>query len=89
MEIHNHGKNLKVHFPVKPAAQNPDSAAGTSSGNDVDRANQTNPKRLLEQLKSGDAVRQQLLVEIQAKLHAGEYLTRVAAENAAAQILGY
>ena len=87
MEIHNHGKNLKVHFPVKPTAQNPDSVQGLNKENQVARTNETNPKRLLQQLKSGEAVRKQLLVEIQAKIQAGEYATRAAAEQAAADIL--
>ena len=46
-------------------------------------------KHLLEKLKSGEAIRQQLVVEIQAKVQAGEYLTSAAAYKAAEQIVGY
>ena len=87
MEIHKHGKNLKVHFPVKPAAQNSGSANGLNREDKVARTNETQPKRLLQQLQSGETVRKQLLVEIQAKIQAGEYATRVAAEQSAADIL--
>ncbi len=89
MEIHNHGKNLKIHFPVKSAAQDSSPAAELNGKSEIARTSPTTPQGLLDQLESGDAVRQQLLVEIQAKIHAGEYNTRVAAENAAAQIVGF
>ena len=89
MEIHNHGKNLKVHFPVKPTGQDSGPAVGVTGKNEVAQTSPTTPQGLLERLESGDAVRQQLLVEIQAKIHAGEYQTRAAVENAATQIVGY
>ena len=89
MEIHNHGKNLKIHFPVQQAAQDSGRAGELKGKNEVARTSPTTPQGLLDQLESGDAVRQQLLVEIQAKIHAGEYNTRVAAEQAAAQIVGF
>lgn len=89
MEIHNHGKNLKAHFPPKQAAPQPRSAPELAAGSDVAEANRSNPQRLLEQLESGEAVRKQLLVEIQAKIQAGEYQTRAAAVKAAEQIVGY
>ena len=85
MEIHSHGKNLKVHFPVQSNAQ---SAADTNRGNGVDRTEQVKPQRLIERLQGDNQVRERLLVEIQAKIHAGEYSTRVAAEKAAQQIVG-
>ena len=87
MEIHNHGKNLKVHFPVKPTAEN--SAGAVSSESDVAKSSEGKSRTLIEQLESGSAVRQRLLVEIQAKVHAGEYQTRIAAEKAAENIVGY
>ena len=86
MEIHNHGNNLKPHVP---AAQN--GQAKTPAGAPGQNAQQTdapNEQHLLEKLRSGDALRQQLLVEIQAKIQAGEYQTRAAALKAAEQIVG-
>jgi hypothetical protein len=85
MEIHSHGKNLKVHFPVQSNAK---SADGPGRGNGVDQTEQAKPQRLIERLQGDTEVRERLLVEIQAKIHAGEYATRVAAEKAAQQIVG-
>ena len=88
MEIHSHGKNLKVHYPVKPGANESNVAPELKSGNGVDQTEQVKPQRLLERLQGDTEVRDRLLVEIQAKIHAGEYSTRVAAEKAAQQIVG-
>ena len=88
MEIHNHGNNLKVHFPVNSGADNVDSAQTSNEKSGVAKPTATNTSQLTEQIKSGEALRKQLLVEIQAKVHAGEYQTRAAAEEAAARIVG-
>ena len=89
MEIHNHGKNLKVHFPTNAGANDAKvAAAELKAGNGVEQAEQVKPQRLLERLQGDTAVRERLLVEIQAKVHAGEYNTRAAAEQAAQQIVG-
>ena len=88
MEIHNHGKNLKVHYPVKPGANEPKVAPDLKSANGVDQSEQVKPQRLVERLRGETEVRERLLVEIQAKIHAGEYATRAAAEKAAQQIVG-
>ncbi len=86
MEIHNHGNNIKAHFPKRVA---PNDANVVSSEDKVARSNIAEPRKLLSQVKSGETVRQQLIVEIKAKLQAGEYATRLAAEQAAEQIVGY
>ena len=88
MEIHNHGKNLKVHFPTHAGAEPTRAAAEAKNGNGVDRTEQVKPQRLIERLQGNNEVRERLLVEIQARIHAGEYATRVAAEKAAQQIVG-
>ncbi len=86
MEIHNHGKNLKLHFQSKSDKANVSS--DVKSGNAVDQTEQVKPQRLLERLQGDAEVRDRLLVEIQAKIHAGEYSTRAAAEQAAQHIVG-
>ena len=86
MEIHNHGKNLKLNFQVKSDKAN--TSSDVKSGNAVDQTEQVKPQRLIERLQGDADVRNRLLVEIQAKIHAGEYSTRVAAEQAAQQIVG-
>lgn len=86
MEIH--GKNLKVHAPHKTPAAPHGLAGEVKSGDGVERSEQVKPQRLLERLQGDAEVRNQLLVEIQAKLHAGEYGTRAAVERAAEQIVG-
>lgn len=86
MEIHNHGKNLKVHFPPSPSAKG-SHAAGAEAGNSVDRNEPVKPQRLLERLEGDVKVRERLLVEIEAKIQAGEYFTRAAAVEAAEQIV--
>lgn len=88
MEIHNHGKNLKVHFPAKSGANETNAAAESKNGKGINQTEQVKPQRLIERLRGDNEVRERLLVEIQAKIHAGEYSTRVAAEKAAQQILG-
>ena len=86
MEIHNHGKNLKVHFPTSPNTRSNPTVGGAETGNGVDRTEQVKPQRLLDRLEGDVKVRERLLVEIEAKLQAGEYLTRAAAVDAAQQI---
>ena len=87
MEIHNHGKNLKVHFPPNQNARGNQAAGGVEAGNGVDRTEQVKPQRLLDRLEGDVKVRERLLVEIQAKVQAGEYFTRAAAVEAAQQIV--
>ena len=86
MEIHNHGNNIKAHLPRQVA---PNDGKAVSQQNKVARSQAAEPQKLLSQVKSGETVRQQIIVEIKAKLQAGEYATRVAAEQAAEQIVGY
>lgn len=85
MEIHNHGKNLKVHFQEQTSPRN--ATGGVGAENRVDQTEQVKPQRLLERLEGDVKVRERLLVEIQAKVQAGEYLTRAAAVEAAQQIV--
>ena len=87
MEIHNHGKNLKVHVPANPNAKSNQAAGRADSGNGVDRTEQVKPQRLLERLEGDVKVRERLLVEVEAKIQAGEYFTRAAAVEAAQQIV--
>jgi hypothetical protein len=87
MEIHNHGKILKSPFILK-AGNSGNAAAGVSREAGVEQTEQVQPARLIERLEGNDEVRNQKLVEIQAKVHAGEYSTRAAVERAAEQIVG-
>lgn len=84
MEIHNHGKILNVHLPNHQNAK----AGGLEAGNGLDQPEQVKPQRLLERLEGDAKVRERLLVEIEAKIQAGEYFTRAAAVEAAQQIVG-
>ena len=87
MEIHNHGKNLEVHFQSKNSM--PNNKAGVEAGNGVDRTEPAKPQGLLERLHGDAQVREKLLLGIEAKIAAGEYLTRAAAEEAAQQIVDF
>jgi hypothetical protein len=87
MEIHNHGKNLKVHFPPNQSVKSNQAPGGAEAGNGVDRTEQVKPQRLLERLEGDTKVRERLLVEVEAKIQAGEYFTRAAAVDAAQQIV--
>ncbi len=82
MEIHNHGNNLKAHIPV-----NQRSTSNVDSGSGVDQTEQVKPQRLLERLDGDAKVRERLLVEIEAKVQTGEYMTQAAAVNAAQHIV--
>ena len=88
MEINNHGKNLEVHFHNKTSKPN-NKTGGLEVGNGADRLEQVKPQGLLERLQGDTQVREKLLVEVKAKIAAGEYFTRVAAEEAAQQIVDY
>ncbi|MFK7765598.1 MAG: hypothetical protein AB8B55_00045 [Mariniblastus sp.] len=83
MEIHNHGNNLKAPFHKRS-----NSIAETPAESGVDQVKQVKPNGLLDKLESDGKVRERLLVEIKAKVQAGEYLTRAAAVATAEQILG-
>ena len=87
MEIHNHGKNLKVHFQPNHNATSNQAPGRVATGNGVDRTEAVKPQRLLERLEGDAKVRERLLVEIKAKVQAGEYFTRAAAVEAAQQIV--
>lgn len=84
MEIHNQGKDLRVHFQINKSSQ---PAGSVENGRAVDRTNEAKPQRLLERLEGDAKVRERLLVEIQAKVQAGEYMTRAAAEDAAQHLV--
>ena len=86
MEIHNHGKDLSVHFPANQTGQK-SPAGNVENGRGVERQEEAKPQRLLERLQGDAKVRERLLVEIKAKIHAGEYFTRAAAEEAAQNIV--
>ena len=82
MEIQNHGNNLKAHITSNQRPTN-----NVDSGSGVDQTEQVKPQRLLERLDGDAKVRERLLVEIEAKVQTGEYMTRAAAVNAAQQIV--
>jgi hypothetical protein len=84
MEIHNHGKILTGHLPATENAR----TGSLEPGNGLNQTEQVKPQRLLEKLQGDEKVRDRLLVEIEAKIQAGEYSTRAAAEEAAQQIVG-
>ena len=87
MEIHNHGKNLKVHYQPNQNATSNQAPGRPEAGNGVNRTDAVKPQRLLERLEGDVKVRERLLVEIKAKIQAGDYLTRAAAVEAAEQIV--
>lgn len=84
MEINNHSKNLNVHFSVNQPSR---PAGNLENGSAIEQTAETKSTKLLERLQGDAKVRERLLVEIQAKVQAGEYHTRVAAEKAAQQIV--
>lgn len=86
MEIHNPGNNLKIHYTPKPAPKT--DAVDRKAESAVEPAANVSPQQVLDRLASDDRLREQLLVEVKAKVLAGEYLTRAAAEEAAQQIVG-
>ena len=88
MKIHNHGKILEPKFIQSTGASGKESAAGLVRGAGIEQTEQAPPARLIERLQGDGDVRNRLLVEIQAKVHAGEYTTRAAVERAAEQIVG-
>lgn len=86
MEISQHGKNLNLpapHFPM-PVASND----GQLNSGEIKRIEDTQSPRLIQRVSSDASVRSRLLIELQAKFLAGEYMTRAAIEKAAEQILG-
>jgi hypothetical protein len=84
MEIHNQRNSLRPHVKTSSAGL---SANEVNSGGAVDRSADSQPQRLLEGLRGNAEVRERLLVEITAKVAAGEYNTRVAAEQAAQSLV--
>ncbi|MGB1928582.1 MAG: hypothetical protein ACPIA2_09835 [Mariniblastus sp.] len=84
MEIYNHGNNPRDRFQINNSSSKPDTV---ENGKEVDRADEVKPSQLLESLEGDLNVRERLLVEIQAKVQAGEYSTRAAAESAAQNIV--
>jgi hypothetical protein len=85
MQINHHGKNSKVHLPQdhKPKSLQ---AGEVKSGSGVDQTEQVKPQRLVDRFHGDAKVRERLLVEIEAKIQAGEYFTRSAAVEAAQEI---
>ena len=88
MEISKHGKHLSVPTPHFSSAGANEATAETKSGGEVKRSGEAQPQRLLERLQGNTEVRNRLLVEIKAKVQAGEYFQRAAVEKAAEQIVG-
>lgn len=88
MEIHNsHGNNLKVNFPTSQNAKTTNGAGGVEGGNTSNQVEQVKPQGLLNRLEGDVKAREQLLVEVQAKVQAGEYSTREAAVETAQRIV--
>ncbi|HMP80348.1 MAG TPA: hypothetical protein PKD54_12915 [Pirellulaceae bacterium] len=88
MEIFNHGKHLNVPAPHFSTAPSVDDAAETRREDDVKQIDQAEPHRLLAKLNDLANFRLQTLAEVKAKVQAGEYFTRAAAERTAEQIVG-
>lgn len=84
MEIHNHGNDPRLHFRGNNSARQTSKVEGESS---VTSTDQVQTSRLRERLEGDVKVRERLLVEIQSRVLAGEYMTRAAAEQAAQQIV--
>gem|GEM_PF-1565044 len=84
MEIYNHGNNPRDRFQINNSSPKPENV---ENGKEVDRSDEVKPSQLLERLEGDMNVRERLLVEIQAKVQAGEYSTRAAAESAAQNIV--
>lgn len=84
MEIHNHGHNPKIHIKLDSAKTE---AGKVDRESEVERTNDIKPQQLAERLEGDARVRERLLVEVKAKVAAGEYMTRAAAEEAAKQIV--
>lgn len=83
MQINGHGKHIKVN-PPQPNITGTSANDGVSAGGEIE---QIKPQRLLERLQGDAKVREQLLVEVKAKVAAGEYATRAAAVETAQQIV--
>ena len=84
MEIYNHGSNPRDRFQINNSSAK---AGNVENGKEVDRSDEVKPSQLLERLEGDMNVRERLLVEIQAKVQAGEYSTRAAAESDAQNIV--
>lgn len=83
MQIYNHGENSKIHLrDQKPAShlKKGEGAGEVASGSEV------RSKRSIAGPVGDNKVRERLLVEIEARIKAGEYLTRAAAERLAEKI---
>jgi hypothetical protein len=86
MEISKHGKNLNLpapHFQMPVATSDSQMNAG-----EIKRTEGAQSQRLIQRMSSDASVRNRLMIEVQAKFLAGEYITRAAIEKAAEQILG-
>jgi hypothetical protein len=83
MQINSHGKHIKA-TPPQPKVNGTNAGDGAVAGGEVE---QVKPQRLLERLQGDAKVREQLLVEVKAKIAAGEYATREAAVETAQQII--
>ncbi len=88
MEISKHGKHLSVPTPQFASPSANEAAGETKSGGEIKRSVEAQPQRLLDRLQGNSEVRNRLLVEIKAKVQAGEYFQRAAVEKAAEQIVG-
>ncbi len=86
MEIQNHGNNLKIHH--SPQGPNRSATTGSRGAGASAPAERVSEQQILERLESDNRLRKQLLVEVKAKVLAGEYATRAAAEEAARNIVG-
>ena len=84
MEIHNHGNNSKIQINSDKSNREVGGVEGESK---VERSAPVGPQQLVERLEGDAAIRERLLVEVKAKVLAGEYLTRAAAEEAAQHIV--
>ena len=88
MEISKHGKHLSVPPTHLNSTAANEAAGEAKSGGEIKRAAEIQTQSLIERLQGNSEVRNRLLVEIKAKVQAGEYFQRAAVAKAAEQIVG-
>lgn len=90
MEISTHGKHLNPPNPNLLAA---DVSVGKEVQARHSKLNQgvveSQTQRIIDRLQGNSDVRNRLLVEIKARVMAGEYQTRTAIERAAEQMIDF
>ena len=76
MEINNYGPQPNIQFQRNSSSQ---ATGNVGSGQAANGTNDVHPARLIERLEGDVSVRQQRLVDVEARFQAGEFSTRAAA----------